>query len=65
MEFSEFQQIQKSKISYETLTEMFGESPTFLASVVNAIGAKSTYTECPDAPYEKFANTGDGMPLVI
>ena len=35
------------------------------SSVVNAIGAKSTYTECPDAPYEKFANTGDGMPLII
>ncbi|TVY90827.1 Carboxypeptidase S1 [Lachnellula willkommii] len=29
------------------------------ASVVKAIGAKSTYSECPDAPYEKFANTGD------
>ena len=31
------------------------------SSVMSAIGAKSTYTECPDAPYEKFANTGDGM----
>jgi carboxypeptidase C (cathepsin A) len=31
------------------------------ASVVKAIGALSTYSECPDAPYEKFAATGDGM----
>ncbi|KAF2734505.1 putative carboxypeptidase S1 [Polyplosphaeria fusca] len=30
------------------------------ASVVKAIGAKSTYQECPDAPYNKFASTGDG-----
>jgi len=30
------------------------------AAVVKAIGAKSTYGECPDAPYNKFANTGDG-----
>jgi hypothetical protein len=30
------------------------------SAVVSAIGAKSTYTECPDAPYEKFAGTGDG-----
>ncbi|KAK3936920.1 Alpha/Beta hydrolase protein [Diplogelasinospora grovesii] len=30
------------------------------ASVVKAIGAKSTYAECPNAPYNKFANTGDG-----
>ncbi|KAA8568289.1 hypothetical protein EYC84_007325 [Monilinia fructicola] len=29
------------------------------AAVVKAIGAKSTYQECPDAPYEKFAATGD------
>ena len=29
-------------------------------SVTSAIGAKATYTECPDAPYEKFASTGDG-----
>ncbi|TVY44203.1 Carboxypeptidase S1 [Lachnellula subtilissima] len=29
------------------------------SSVVKAIGAKSTYSECPDAPYEKFSNTGD------
>ncbi|MCJ1452027.1 hypothetical protein MMC28_002367 [Mycoblastus sanguinarius] len=28
-------------------------------SVTSAIGAKATYTECPDAPYEKFASTGD------
>ena len=31
------------------------------SAVMSAIGAKSTYAECPDAPYEKFANTGDGM----
>ncbi|KAF2646397.1 carboxypeptidase-like protein S1 [Massarina eburnea CBS 473.64] len=30
------------------------------ASVVKAIGAQSTYQECPDAPYNKFATTGDG-----
>jgi carboxypeptidase C (cathepsin A) len=30
------------------------------SSVVKAIGAKSTYAECPDAPYEKFSSTGDG-----
>ncbi|KAI9730445.1 MAG: hypothetical protein M1818_008140 [Claussenomyces sp. TS43310] len=29
------------------------------ASVTKAIGAKATYTECPDAPYNKFATTGD------
>ncbi|KAI9755376.1 MAG: hypothetical protein M4579_004305 [Chaenotheca gracillima] len=29
------------------------------ASVVKAIGAQSTYQECPDAPYEKFSSTGD------
>ncbi|RDW89147.1 hypothetical protein BP6252_01179 [Coleophoma cylindrospora] len=29
------------------------------SAVVAAIGAKSTYQECPDAPYEKFAATGD------
>jgi len=35
---------------------------TYLQSsaVVSAIGAKATYAECPDAPYEKIANTGDG-----
>ena len=32
------------------------------SSVVSAIGAKSTYTECPDAPYNKFSSTGDGKP---
>eukprot|EP00253_Pinus_taeda_P020142 PITA_20142 len=42
---TEFHQVQKSKISYETLTEMFGESPTFLASVVNAIGGSASSTE--------------------
>jgi carboxypeptidase C (cathepsin A) len=31
------------------------------SAVMSAIGAQSTYSECPDAPYEKFANTGDGM----
>jgi carboxypeptidase C (cathepsin A) len=30
------------------------------ASVVKAIGASSTYAECPDAPYAKISNTGDG-----
>lgn len=29
------------------------------SSVVKAIGAKSTFQECPDAPYNKFAATGD------
>jgi carboxypeptidase C (cathepsin A) len=35
---------------------------TYLQSsaVMSAIGAQSTYSECPDAPYEKFTNTGDG-----
>ena len=28
-------------------------------SVTSAIGAKATYTECPNAPYNKFAATGD------
>ncbi|CZR58507.1 related to carboxypeptidase [Phialocephala subalpina] len=34
---------------------------TYLQSsaVMSAIGAQSTYAECPDAPYEKFASTGD------
>lgn len=34
---------------------------TYLQSstVVKAIGAKSTYAECPNAPYQKFSNTGD------
>jgi carboxypeptidase C (cathepsin A) len=30
------------------------------SSVVSAIGAQSTYGECPDAPYTKIENTGDG-----
>lgn len=37
-------------------------------SVTSAIGAKATYTECPDAPYEKFSTTGDGtspLPLPL
>jgi carboxypeptidase C (cathepsin A) len=40
---------------------------TYLQSsaVMSAIGAKSTYAECPDAPYEKFANTGDGASLLF
>lgn len=29
------------------------------AAVVKAIGAKSTYQECPNAPYNKFSSTGD------
>ncbi|OCK87501.1 carboxypeptidase S1, CPD-S1 [Cenococcum geophilum 1.58] len=34
---------------------------TYLRSsaVVKAIGAKSTYQECPNAPYNKFSTTGD------
>jgi len=28
-------------------------------SVTKAIGALATYTECPDAPYNKFSSTGD------
>ena len=31
-------------------------------SVTSAIGAKATYTECPNAPYNKFAATGAGKP---
>lgn len=30
------------------------------SAVMTAIGAKSTYAECPNAPYQKFASTGDG-----
>jgi len=30
------------------------------SDVVKAIGAKSTYAECPNAPYQKFSGTGDG-----
>jgi carboxypeptidase C (cathepsin A) len=30
-------------------------------SVMTKIGAKSTYQECPNAPYNKFASTGDCM----
>jgi carboxypeptidase C (cathepsin A) len=42
-----------------------GTYATYLQSsaVVSAIGAKSTYTECPNGPYQKFANTGDGRPF--
>lgn len=29
------------------------------ASVMKAIGASKTYQECPNAPYNKFSNTGD------
>ena len=32
-------------------------------SVTSAIGAKSTYTECANAPYNKFSSTGDGKTL--
>jgi hypothetical protein len=35
------------------------------SSVVKAIGAKSTYAECPNGPYNKISNTGDGMCLLI
>jgi carboxypeptidase C (cathepsin A) len=35
------------------------------SSVVKAIGAKSTYQECPDAPYNKFAKTGDGKLFLL
>lgn len=28
-------------------------------AVIRAIGAKSAYVECPDAPYKKFTRTGD------
>ncbi|OIW31437.1 carboxypeptidase-like protein S1 [Coniochaeta ligniaria NRRL 30616] len=30
------------------------------SSVVKAIGAKSTYAECPNVPYQKISSTGDG-----
>jgi len=30
------------------------------AAVVKAIGAKSAYQECANAPYNKFTTTGDG-----
>lgn len=30
------------------------------SAIMKAIGAKRTYQECPDGPYEKFAKTGDG-----
>lgn len=29
------------------------------SAVVKAIGAKSNYQECPNAPYQKFSSTGD------
>ncbi|KZL80143.1 carboxypeptidase s1 [Colletotrichum incanum] len=29
--------------------------------VLKAIGAKSTYQECPQAPYDRFTSTGDGQ----
>ncbi|KAI4165688.1 MAG: hypothetical protein LQ342_000630 [Letrouitia transgressa] len=29
------------------------------STVTKAIGAKSTYQECPNAPYQQFASTGD------
>lgn len=34
------------------------------SAVVKAIGAKSTYSECANAPGQKFSSTGDGMPLI-
>ena len=30
------------------------------SSIQTKIGAQQLYQECPDAPYEKFASTGDG-----
>ena len=30
-------------------------------AVAKAIGAKAKYQECPNAPYNKFSQTGDGM----
>ena len=35
------------------------------SSVVKAIGAKSTYAECPNAPGDKIDATGDGMSMFI
>ena len=34
-------------------------------SVTSKIGAKATYTECPEAPYDKFQTTGDGKPYFV
>lgn len=31
------------------------------STVTKAIGAKATYQECPNAPYQQFASTGDSM----
>ena len=36
-----------------------------LPEVVSAIGAGTTYQECPDAPYELFAKTGDVCRLAL
>lgn len=40
---------------------------TYLAqpAVVKAIGAKNSYQECPNAPYQKFASTGDSKPYPL
>lgn len=35
------------------------------AAVVKAIGAQSTYQECPNAPYNKFAATGDSKLIFL
>lgn len=35
------------------------------SSVTTAIGAKSTYSECANAPYNKFAATGDGKTIAL
>lgn len=35
------------------------------SSVVKAIGAQSTYQECPNAPYNKFASTGDSKSILF
>ena len=33
--------------------------------VMSAIGAETTYQECPDGPYELFVKTGDVCCLVL
>ena len=35
------------------------------SSIQTKIGAQQLYQECPDAPYEKFASTGDGRPASL
>jgi hypothetical protein len=31
------------------------------SAVMKAIGAQSTYGECPEGPYDKFIQSGDSM----